>query len=48
MILIHGNQVLVLEEVIGEVHQLIPGIIILVMVINKILVLDPLEEVVVL
>lgn len=48
MILIHGSQALVPGEEIGEVHQLVLGIIILVMVINKILVLGLLEEAVVL
>jgi hypothetical protein len=48
MILIHGNLVLVLEEIIGEAHQLVLGIIILVIIINKVLVLVLLEEIVVL
>lgn len=48
MILILGSLVLVPERVIGEVHQLVLGIIILEMVINRILALDLLEIVVVL
>lgn len=47
MIPIHGSRALVLEEVIGEAHQLVLGIIILAMVINKILVPGLLEEIVV-
>lgn len=48
MTLIHGKRALALEEVIGEVHHLVLGIIILEMAINKILALDLLEVIVVL
>lgn len=47
MILIHGSQPLVPAVAIGEAHQLVLGIIAMVMVISRILVQGPLGEVVV-